>query len=246
MQKAKIEEISKQIDAGDYRVSLPGLGDVSRNQLKSRIASLQERITALQRNFKSGDVRINRFSKGWLTANGLKESEQLLKDKSAELKENIKKKEYKHLLPIGWVTPKDLDARISQLQEEIENIKTQLANKQYKIALADGSWATEKDIDKALMNSLLSVDVKAALARGKKSILVVSQYEIAKRELELAKLKNWKAELKSHILPLSDFYSQQLKQYAALKKEFSVEQTAAIAPLKLRLSFMQRSLRQLP
>ncbi len=245
-QKAKIAAVTQQIAAGDYIVSIPGLGDVSKNQLKAEILALQEQIKALRQSFKTGDVRINRLSEGWFTEQNLTEKDKQLKTDSGELKSSIKNNEYKHLLPIGWVTLKDLDARINQLKKEKEAIEKQVAKKQYRIALTDGTWATEKDIDKALMNSLLSLDIKNSLETGKKSIILASQYEIKQKEMELAKLKKWKTEFKNHIQPLTEYYAQQLKKNAALRNEFSMEQRSALAPLQQKLSFLQKSLKQIP
>lgn len=245
-QKEKIETVTGQIAEGTYVVSIPGLGDVSKKQLKAKIAALKKQINTLSKEFKEGKVRINRSSKGWFSASDLKKATQALQETTAALNKQYKQHEYKHLLPIGWVTLKDLDERISQVKKEKAAIERLVAGKQYKIALPDGSWATEKDIDKALMNSLLSPEIKAALEAGKKSISMISRYEINNKALEIAKLKKWRAEFKKHMLPLSDKHTRQKKDLDTLQKEFSVEQRLTITPLQRRLAFLQKSLRQLP
>ncbi len=245
-QKESVDDVSKQIAEGTYVISIPGLGDISKKQLQTRIADLKERIKQITQEYKAGTARINRVPDGWLTESALDASQKQLQEKSTAINKLFKQNEYKHLLPIGWSTPKDLDQRIKQLQAEIDTIEKNVAAKQYKIALPDGSWATEKDINKALMNSLLSDEIKAALQKGTKSIDLISQYEIQKKQIEIDKLKKWKDTFKDFFLPLKDSYAQRKKELDALKKEFSIDQALAVEPLQQQLAFLQKSLKQFP
>lgn len=250
----RIATVQDEINRGDYVVVLPNLGPTTRNQLDARIAELREQAQGLIESFKQGLETIMRAeidhdgvrSRQWIDQKtvqyGLEEIQTMQQEVAGLLKGNI----YELELPGGALTASDLKDKIAMLKGEIEAIEAQINDRSYAVALPDGTWATERDLDKALVNALLAPEIRKRLETGRKAITVSAKAEMLMRSLEKAKLEQWLKDFDKFVKPHLDILANDLAWKKTLLREFATEQKTAIDALNGKIAWMERFKRYIP
>lgn len=250
----RIATVQDEINRGDYVVVLPHLGPTTRNQLDARIEELKGQVQVLTESFKQGLVTIMRAgidedsvqSRQWIdqktVQQGLEEIQTMQQEVAGLLKSNI----YELELPGGALTASDLKDNIATLKGEIEAIEAQINDRSYAVALPDGTWATEQELDKALVNALLAPEIRKRLEMGRKAITVSAKAEMRMRSLEKAKLEQWLKDFVIFAKPHLDILGHDLAWKKTLLREFATEQKTAIDALNGKIAWMERFKRYIP
>lgn len=239
-------DVAAHIDSGEYVMVLPHLGALSKNDLDARIAQLQETMKTLKQRFKDGREQILRANMQWSDASELAMAVTELEEQKAALRQALKEKNAEFLLPTGWLSEQELLQRIQELQAARQQVETDLANREYAVALHDGSWANEKDLDKALRNAILAPEIRRSLERGRSSIAVIAELEMLQRQIRTELLEQWLknfTELAASQFALLDF---ELQWKRKMLDEFRREEAAALRWMQEQQRWLQRIRRRFP
>jgi uncharacterized small protein (DUF1192 family) len=250
----RIATVQDEISRGDYVVVLPHLGPTSRNQLDARIADIKGQVRALTERFNQGLVTIMRAgidedsvqSRQWTDQKAVQQSLEEAQARQQEVSRQLKEKTYELMLPGGALTASDLKDRIATLASEIQAIEAQINDRSYAVALPDGTWATERELDKALVNALLAPEIRERLETGRKAITVSAKAEVLIRSLEKAKLEVWLKDFDKYAKPHLDILGHDLAWKKTLLRDFVTEQKTAIDALNGKITWMERLKHYIP
>ncbi len=251
----RIDKTRAEIKAGDYVVVLPHLGPTSRNKLKGDMERFKTEAAELKKNFKAGLVAIMRSdlnlgdgaaSQEWADEKAVQEHLDNLRKLLADVKGQLKSGTYEFVLPLGKVSKAGLREQVSALNVEIEGIEKQLNDKSFQVALPDGTWANERELDKALVNALLAPDIRKGLEKGRKSITVSAKAEMLLRSMEKAKLEQWMKDFDSYVKPHLDLLTTEIEWKKKMLREFATEQKNALDVISGKLRWMERYLKEIP
>lgn len=243
---SKISEATNAIDAGEYIVYLPGLGGITRNQLDGRINEVKAKIQYTKELFKSGAAKIDRRLFERSNKTEVKDVIAEVKKQSADLKQSLRNKEYEHHFPTGWATGKKLGNQGATLKKEIDDVRTKVNMNQYKAPLQDGTWATAKDLEMALMNNLISPEIRSTLEKGLADITPSAELLIALKEIEVEKLKLWSKALNKHAASEQALLGYEITRLQTFEKEFKQEETRTLGDLQRTLKWLQRYRKLMP
>ncbi len=250
----RIATVQDEITRGDYPVVLPHLGPTTRNQLDAQIMRLKEQAKNLTQNFKDGLVTILRggsdttsvHSRQWIDQKTLQQDLDTVQAKQQEIARLIKENGYPLELPGGALTTAALKEKIAGLRDEIEGLEARLSDKSYTVALDDGTWATERELDKALVNALLAPEIRKRLDMGRKSITVSAKAEMLMRSLEKVKFEQWLKDFDTFAKQHLEVLGHDLAWKKTLLREFVTEQKIALDALNGKILWMERYKRYIP
>jgi len=242
----RIAAISEQIAAGDFVVILPGLGPVSKNGLKARIEKLKQDMKDLQQRFDTGVEKILRASIQWSDATQVAMLAEDLQEQKKQLLQQVKDQSREFLLPVGWVSGQSLKASIEKERQAMEQTQKALLDRSYEVALPDGTWASEKQLEKALINAVIAPDIREALEKGRKNIGVTAGLEIEQCRIRMEVMQNWLDGLADQAGPHLARLDLELKWKKAMLDEFRREEKAATRWMQEELRWLERCMRYLP
>lgn len=242
----RIADIEKDIASGDYVLVLPGLGPVSKNSLKVRIENLKQDMADLKQHFKDGGQKILRASIQWSDANTVKNLVQQLEEQKKQLARAVKEQGKEFMLPMGWITGAALREHIAEERKTEEDVQTRLRQKNYEVALPDGTWADEKDIEMALLNAVIAPEIRDSLRQGLRNIEVTAKYEMARSSIQSEKLQAWLDSLAEQARPHLARLDFELKWKKVMLDEFRREEQAALRWMEQQKRWLERCLRYLP
>lgn len=238
-----IADTFASIEAGTYQVYIPQLAWINRNGLLKLIEEAEAEYKTIEDGFGAGDTRIHRPLLAWFSFNQLQGSIEDIRKQIAAHQQSVTMNMFRdHVASYGWATGQELDSAIASVEQGIADVKAAVAAGNYGVPLATGGWANAIQIREASKQPNLKPEQRAALEMGMRHIATASEVDISIRELDLAKLKLYKAALAQQAMPLEDRLNLDLNQRADLQAEFDLEKLASKHRIDRRIAWLRQCL----
>ena len=150
----ELAQVKAQIAKGDFPLTIPGIGQVTRNQLEEKLAGVEAAIAKLKGIATAGDYQIHRDPVGFVTRNKLADMIEQGEASYQAMKAAVGDGLFTvHIAGIGggWWTRQKLEAKVAAFDKTIADITTAIRSGDYK-AQVFGGWQTLNALKNHLAN----------------------------------------------------------------------------------------------
>jgi len=145
----KQKEITKLVsNKEEFKINYPGLGWVSRNIIRKRIAVNQKKITEIRGQIQRGEYKVFLPKLGWVTRNILLDRIKKVDDTWNDTNKQFRVKQAKiYRYYLGWTDQKTLESSIQKISKNQKDLESSIKNGTFQAHLSGEGWTTRKKLD---------------------------------------------------------------------------------------------------
>lgn len=253
--EAEIAQVRATIAAGDYAVAIPGLGWMTRNGMNGLIAAAEAELAGLEAALTAGTLSIARNGHGWFDRNGLEGWIAANEAARAEIGRLQAAGAYSYAFPaIGWADGKGIDAMIAEREAGIAEVRRLEAEGKYSVPTALG-WTDANGARAALAlptcrengpSPCIPADHRPHYQDALRRVPLAVATDIAIRQLEIDRLRAWRAALDSHATPDLQRLETERAIHGVLAAEFAQDLAAHRARIARHIAWLRRGMELIP
>jgi len=253
--ETEIASVRATIAAGEYAVAVPGIGWTTRNGLDQMIAAAEAELAALEASLTDGKLSIARQGRGWFDRATLEAWQAANEAAGEDVRRLLGVATYSYPFPsAGWMDGNAIDAAIANRESGIAEVGALQAAGTYTVPSALG-WVDGNGARAALAlptcrengpSPCVPADHRPHYEDVLRRIALAVATDIAIRQLEVDRLRAWRAALDAHATPDFQRLEMEAGRLGVLAAEFSVELAAHRARLGRHIDWLRMSQESIP